>query len=189
MWPEVFTCAIPVAWIVCYDPLQRFSILLVLLLFAMDTIIIITSILFVMVTCKSCFYSFSLQPSQLWLHILLFIVSHVRFYFFQFFLGATITILAACITHYCQLYRSFSLFYFLFLFFSYGYNYNHMNCFTMFACDLFIYCLNYNHIYFCYDFLQEAFFSPCCNNCSYACGHKYCVLGITDMSKVFFSNF
>ncbi len=157
MWPEVFTCAIPVAWIVCYDPLQRFSILLVLLLFAMVTIIIITSILFVMVTCKSCFYSFSLQPSQLWLHILLFIISHVRFYFFQFFLGATITIWAACITHYCQLYRSFL---FLFLSFFQWLQLLSYELFIMFACDLFIYYLNYNHIYFFYDFWQEAFFFP-----------------------------
>jgi hypothetical protein len=69
-----------------------------------------------MVTCMSCFFSFSLQLSQLWLHVLLFIVSHVRF-FFPIFFGATITMLVACITHYCHLYRSFLFFSFLVFFF------------------------------------------------------------------------
>jgi hypothetical protein len=111
-------------------------------------------------------------------------------FLFIFFL-ATITILAACITHYCHLYRSFSFifFSFSFSFFFWRLQLQSYVLFIMIACDLFIYCLNYNHMYFLLWLFERDFFSPCCNNCSYACGHKYHVLGITDMSKVFFSNF
>jgi hypothetical protein len=82
--------------------------------------------------------------------------------------------------------RSFSFLFFFF--FSGGYNYNHMYCSLWLPVILFVFSTTITCI-FCYDCLQEICFSPCCNNCSYTCGHKYHVLGITDMSKVFFSKF
>lgn len=129
--------------------------------FAIVTIMVVCIIIYHF-SCEIFLSIFLGQQSQFWLHVLLIIVT--------------------CI-------EVFLLVSFFFSFFFWWLPLQSYVLFIMIACDFCFFCLNYNHIFFCYDCLKEIFFSPCCNNCSYTCGHKYHVLGITDMSKVFFSNF
>lgn len=64
-----------------------------------------------------------------------------------------------------------------------------MYLFVMIACNfLFFLSQLQSHVFFVM-IVCKRFFFPLLHNCSNACGHKYHVLGITDMSKVFFSNF